>query len=136
MPSYNTSVVHTKITDFYIELILFTSYGEHWEDSELSPVPFIISYIWQQPYRIVAYIRCLIVKFRMGLPKIVNMNILSDISSVYVCLGYLFWKNSVPTRLQNYDYLDKLYQYTLFYLYNINSISTKHHTIKSVINIE
>ena len=45
---------------------------------ELSPVPFMLSYIWQQHCRIVAFSRCLIVKCRMTPLKVVSVDILSD----------------------------------------------------------
>ena len=48
---------------------------------ELSPVPFMLSYIWQQHCRIVAFSRCLIVKCRMTPLKVVSADILSDSGS-------------------------------------------------------
>ena len=48
---------------------------------ELPPKPFMLSYIWQQHCRIVAFSRCLIVKCRMTPLKVVSVYILSDGSS-------------------------------------------------------
>ena len=48
---------------------------------ELSPAPFMLSYIWQQHCRIVAFSRCLIIKCRMTPLKVVSVDILSDGSS-------------------------------------------------------
>ena len=45
---------------------------------ELSPVPFMLSYIWQQHCRIVAFSWCLIVKCRMTPLKVVSVDILSN----------------------------------------------------------
>ena len=45
---------------------------------EYSPNPFMLSYIWQQHCRIVAFSRCLVIKCRMTPFKVVNLDILSD----------------------------------------------------------
>ena len=69
---------------------------------ELSPEPFMLSYIWQQHCWIVAFSRCLIVKCGMTPLKVVSMNILSDGSSgfldiIILCqIGFLILEASKP----------------------------------------
>ena len=43
-----------------------------------SPVPYMLSYIWHQHYRIVAFSRCLIIKFRMTSIKVIDVDILTN----------------------------------------------------------
>ena len=50
---------------------------------EYSPNPFMLSYIWQQHCRIVAFSRCLVIKCRMAPLKVVGVDILSDSSSCF-----------------------------------------------------
>ena len=70
---------------------------------ELSPVPFMLSYIWQQHCRIVAFSRCLIVKCRMTPLKVVSVDILSDGSSgffdvIVLCqISFFIFEAAEPT---------------------------------------
>mgnify|MGYP006889821117 CR=1 FL=1 len=70
---------------------------------ELSPAPFMLSYIWQQHCRIVAFSRCLIGKCRMTPLKIVSVDILSDGGSgffdvIVLCLiGFFILEAAEPT---------------------------------------
>ena len=45
---------------------------------EYSPNPFMLSYIWQQHCRIVAFSWCLVIECRMASFKVVNVDIFSD----------------------------------------------------------
>lgn len=62
----------------------------------------MLSYIWQQHCRIIAFSRCLIVKCGMTSLKVVGMNILSDGSSgfldiIILCqIGFLILEASKP----------------------------------------
>ena len=70
---------------------------------ELSPVLFMLSYIWQQHCRIVAFSRCLIVKCRMMPLKVVSADILSDSGSgffdviVLSQIGFFILEAAKPT---------------------------------------
>ena len=70
---------------------------------EPSPVPFMLSYIWQQHCRIVAFSRCLIIKCRMTPLKVVSVDILSDGSSgffdvIVLCqISFFIFEAAEPT---------------------------------------
>ena len=70
---------------------------------ELSPAPFMLSYIWQQHCRIVAFSRCLIGKCRMTPLKIVSVDIPSDGGSgffdvIVLCqIGFFILEAAEPT---------------------------------------
>ncbi len=70
---------------------------------EHSPESFMLSYIWQQHCRIVAFSRCLIVKCRMTAFKVVGVYILPNSSSgfpdvVVLCqIGFLIFEAAEPT---------------------------------------
>ena len=69
---------------------------------EHSPDPYMLSYIWQQHCRIVAFSRCLVIKCRMAPLKVVGVYILSDSSSsfsdvVVLCqIGFLILEVAEP----------------------------------------
>ena len=70
---------------------------------ECSPEPFMLSYIWQQHCRLVAFSRCLIVKCRMTPLKVVGVDILSNSLSgfsdvIILCqIGFLILEATEPT---------------------------------------
>ena len=74
---------------------------------ELSPAPFMLSYIWQQHCRIVAFSRCLLVKCRMTPFKVVSVDILSDGSSgifdvIVLCqVGFFILEAAKPALNHN-----------------------------------
>ena len=52
-----------------------------WGEFVDSPPPYMLSYIWQQHCRIVAFSRCFVIKRRMASLKVVSVYILSDSGS-------------------------------------------------------
>ena len=69
---------------------------------EHSPDPSMLSYIWQEHCRIVAFSRCLVIKCRMASLKVVGVDILSDSSPcfpdvVVLCqIGFLILEAAEP----------------------------------------
>src|SRR5574344_326245 len=70
---------------------------------EHSPDPSMLSYIWQEHCRIVAFSRCLVIKCRMATFKVISVDILSNGSSsfldiVVLCqISFFILKAAEPT---------------------------------------
>jgi len=74
-----------------------------WREQWSTPqIQYMLSYIWHQHCRIVAFSRCLVIKCRMASFKVVGVDILSDSSScfpdvVVLCqIGFLILEAAEP----------------------------------------
>ena len=76
------------------------TWGEQWITPQIQ---YMLSYIWHQHCRIVAFSRCLVIKCRMAPLKVIGVDILSDSNSCFLDvvvlrqIGFLILEATEPT---------------------------------------